>query len=101
MAVDATTRAIINAIVLPMTEISTGIDNVIADNGSTVEIVENNGIITAKANGTVTVEVYTVGGSLLGKSTGFGGTSVATAYKGAVVVKAMTDGKTVTEKIVM
>ena len=101
MAVDATTRAIINAIVLPMTEISTGIDNVIADNGSTVEIVENNGIITAKTNGTVTVEVYTVGGSLLGKSTGFGGTSVATAYKGAVVVKAMTDGKTVTEKIVM
>ena len=100
MVVDATTRAVVNAIRLPMSKINTGIENVMNDSND-VNIRVNNSTVTATAEGNVSLELYTVSGSLLAKAAGNGATSVtANGYKGAVVVKVKTAEKTVTEKFI-
>ena len=102
MIVDGITGGIVNAVVFPLKNISTGISNAVADKAADIDIAVYGGSVAVMTNDNVTVELYTTSGTLIGKAAGNGSVTVGTnGYHGAVIVKAATAEKTVTKKIVM
>lgn len=100
MIIDANTDKCVNSAVGLFPGYAEGID--IADNStSTIRIESSNGVINAYADGDINVTAYTTAGTLLGKAAGNGNVSLSTGgYKGAVIVKAVSGGKSVVKKLI-
>ena len=102
MIFDGNTDALINAVLVKMTDIiGTGIHDTTADNAS-LSISSENGKIVAKGNGETTVQVYTVSGMLLGSASSSDVVTVSTNnYHGAVIVKASCGNTSVAKKMLV
>ena len=103
MAFDGNTNALINAVLVKMSDIkdATGIsDTQAAEDGIRISVA--GGTITAKAAAEVTVSLYTMAGQLLGQASGHTEASVKTAgYRGPVIVKAVSGADVTTQKVVL
>lgn len=102
MIIDGVTGGVVNAVVFPMKNITTGISNAIVDKAADIDIAVYGGSVAVMTGEPVTVSLYTTSGALIGTSTGNGSVAVsANGYHGTVIVKATTADKTVTKKVVM
>ena len=103
MAFDGNTNALINAVLVKMSDIkdATGIsDTQAAKDGIRISVA--GGTVTAKAAAEVTVSLYTMAGQLLGQASGHTEASVKTAgYRGPVIVKAVSGADVTTQKVVL
>ena len=103
MAFDGNTNALINAVLVKMSDIkdATGIsDTQAAENGIRISVA--GGTVKAKAAAEVTVSLYTMAGQLLGQASGHTEASVKTAgYRGPVIVKAVSGADVTTQKVVL
>ena len=100
--IDGVSNAVINATVLPLKDISTGIENAVVDNSSDIRISASAGDVIVVADGEMTVSIYSASGSLLNAATGNGSVTLsADGYKGAVIVKAQTATKTAAKTVIM
>ena len=102
MVFDGNTNALINSVLVKMTDIvPTGIQDATADNAS-LSIFTENGKVVVKGVGETAAQVYTVAGMQLGKANANGTVTVPVkGYHGAVIVKATCGNTTVTKKIVV
>lgn len=102
MFIDGVTNYVINAVVLPMKDISTGIENAVVDNSSDIRISASAGDVLVVADGEISVSIFSASGSLLNTATGNGSVTLsADGYKGAVIVKAQTATKTAAKTVIM
>lgn len=103
MLFDGNTDKLINSVVVKMSDISTGIKNVVAgDANDGCDISAANGIISVKTNGKATVNVYTVAGALINTASGTNTISVPTrGYQGAVIVKVAGETSNSTKKLAL
>ena len=101
MLLDGNTDKVVNAVSVKFSSDPAAIDQAVTDKAQ-CRLTQANGYIEAKANGTVTLSLYSAAGTLLGTATGNGTVALPTAgHKGAAIVKATSGGSTVTRKVVL
>lgn len=102
MIIDGNTGEMLNAVTVPFSQlVSTGIDDVAADETS-VKVAIANGSVVVSAQGDIEVSLYMPNGALIGSAQGSESVSVATGdYHGVVIVKIATDEGVTAQKIIL
>ena len=89
----------LNAITVPFTS-NTSVGNLTADESEKIVLNAQNGNVEARADGMVTLSLYSAGGQLLATTSANAKASLAlNGYKGIVVAKAFTDKTSISKKI--
>lgn len=102
MLIDPGTGSVINANVCAINGNTSGVEDAIVDEAGAPVVSVADGVITAVANGAVSVNVYAVDGTLLGAAAANGAAAVELGgYNGVVIVKASANGVAVAEKVVV
>ena len=102
MIIDGNTGEMLNAVTVPFSQlVSTGIDDVAADETS-VKVAIADGSVVVSAQGDIEVSLYMPNGALIGSAQGSESVSVATGdYHGVVIVKIATDEGVAAQKIIL
>ena len=102
MLIDPGTGSVINANVCAINGNTSGVEDAVIDEAGAPVVSVADGVITAVANGAVSVNVYAVDGTLLGSAAANGAAAVELGgYNGVVIVKASANGVAVAEKVVV
>ncbi len=102
MLIDPGTGSVINANVCAINGNTSGVEDAVIDEAGAPVVSVADGVITAVANGAVSVNVYAVDGTLLGSAAANGAAAVERGgYNGVVIVKASANGVAVAEKVVV
>lgn len=98
--IDESTGRVINAI-SSASDIS-GVEDVADDLAGSIEVYKNGSEVVVAAPDRVEAVVYALDGRVLGSAAGFGNVTLRIdGYKGVAIVRAVSDGKAVTKKIVL